>query len=120
MYYVHSVYAALRLQSEDQIQSCPQEFMIFYLGSPPLLCSSLLPQVDNMYLVPHLVLLCGIIQWRDIVGSVGVGNCTYQTYSLLVLIAEEAEGLMMLGAEALIPDLPLDSLELLGNFHHTA
>lgn len=94
--------------------------MIRYLGSPTLLCSALLPHVDIMYLVAHLVLLCGIVQWCDVVGPVGVGNCTYQTYSLLVLIAEETEGLMMLGAEALIPDLPLDSLELLGNFHHTA
>lgn len=70
--------------------------------------------------VPHLVLLCGIIQWCDIVGPVGVGNCTYQTHSLLVLITEEVEGLVVLGAEALIPNLPLNSLELLGNLHHAA
>ena len=94
--------------------------MILFPGSPPPLYSSLMPCTDIVCLVPHLVLLCGIVQWRDVVGPVGVGNCTYQTYSFLVLIAEEAEGLMVLGAEALIPDLPLDSLELLGNFHHTA
>lgn len=73
-----------------------------------------------MCLVPYLVLLGGIIQWHNGMGPVSVGNCTYQTDSLLVLIAEEAEGLVVLGAEALISDLPLDSLELLGNFHHTA
>lgn len=84
------------------------------------LCSSLLPCIGIMCLVPYLVLLCGIVQWHDGVGPVGVGNCTYQTHSLLVLIAEEAEGFMVLGAEALISDLPLDGLELLGNFHHAA
>lgn len=115
------MYGAVRgLQSDNQIQSCWQELTILYPGRPPPLCSSLLPHADIMCLAPHLVLLCGIIQWRNVVGPMGMGNCTYQTYSLLVLIAEEAEGLMVLGAKALIPDLPLDSLELLGNFHHTA
>lgn len=73
-----------------------------------------------MCLVAHLIFLCSIIQWHNGMGPVGMGNGTYQTDSLLVFIAEEAQGLMVLGAEALIPDLPLDCLELLGDFHHAA
>lgn len=115
------MWVALRgLHSEDQIQSCPQEFRILYPGSLLSLCFSLLPHIGIMCLIPHLVLLCGIVQWHDGMGPVGMGNCTYQTYSFLVFIAEEAEGLMVLGAEALISDLPLDSLQLFGNLHHTA
>lgn len=73
-----------------------------------------------MHLAAHLVFLRRIIQWHDGVGPVGMGNGTDQTHSFLVLIAEQAERLMVLGAEALIPDFPLDSLQLLGNLNHAA
>lgn len=68
----------------------------------------------------YLVFLCSIIHGHDGMGPVGVRNGTDQTDSLLVFTAEKAEGFMVLGAEAFISDLPLDRLQLLGDFHHTA
>lgn len=54
---------------------------------------------------------------RPVARRCGPGGCgklhISNTQPPLVLIAEEAEGLMVLGAEALISDLPLDGLQLL-------
>jgi hypothetical protein len=78
------------------------------------------PNPSIMGLAAYLVFLCSIIHRHDGVGPVGMRNCTYQTDSLLVFIAEKAKRFVVLGAEAFISDLPLDRLELLGDFHHTA